>query len=133
MSEFVLHTVTHLNLLAGTMAPGAPMLHLALQYNKENGNLSGEAAITQAIAQPAGRIIIKSVSGRVFVTGLGPAKRLITLHGVYDVPFGPPPIIGEIQQKFEAHFVTDEAWEGFGGFVYGPHTVENVPIKPVKK
>jgi hypothetical protein len=40
-----------------------------------------------------------------------------------------PPAIGTIEEKFKAHLVIDNNWNGRGGFSYGNHQVENVPVK----
>ena len=129
MSNSELSAIQHLTLLAGNLGmPGAPILHLSVLYNSETGHLNGEAVITQAIAPPNGRIVIKNVTGLAHGLGIGGATRVFSLSGEYVQSF-PPPAIGQITEKFSAIFTTDNAWKGHGTFSYGGNTVNNVPIK----
>jgi hypothetical protein len=43
-----------------------------------------------------------------------------------------PPAIGTFQLKFKAHMVVDRDWNGRGGFSYGTHKVENVPVRSLE-
>lgn len=118
------------SLIAGNLdQPGAPILHLALLYDTELGTLNGKAQITQAVAPPNGRIVIRHVTGQVHGLGLGQATRAVALSGEYAQSL-PPPAIGTFIEKFEATFVTDNKWRGHGTFSYGGHVVANVPVKP---
>lgn len=133
MSQPELTKVQHLQLIAGNVGmPGAPVLNLSLVYNPDSnpGSLSGLAVITQAVASPNSRIEIRNVSGTVHGLGLGKATRVFSLTGEYWQSF-PPPAIGSVQEKFTATFVTDNNWQGEGGFSYGGNQVTGVPIKPV--
>jgi hypothetical protein len=110
--------------------PGAPILHLHLLVHAATGKVSGQASITQAIAPPGGNIIIHNLTGQVRKLGFGhgPITQVVALEGVY-TQLGPPPTEYVIQLKFTAHFATDSHWNGRGGFEYGPHHIEGVPIK----
>lgn len=134
MSTPELTSSKKIDLLAGNLGtPGAPILTLSLIYNvdQEDGQLSGIAVISQAIAPPNGRIVIKNVSGPVHGLGLGGKEtRVFSLKGEYVQSF-PPPAIGEIVEKFTATFATDNNWKGHGTFAYGGHVVHNVPVKQV--
>ncbi|MCL6485899.1 MAG: DUF1842 domain-containing protein [Janthinobacterium lividum] len=114
--------------MAGNLGlPGAPILNLALFYHPDDGSVSGEALITQSIAPPHGRVVIRPVSGPVHGLGLGKATRVFSLTGEYVVSV-PPPAIGSYLAKFEATFVTDNNWSGHGSFSYGNQKIDNVPI-----
>jgi len=123
-----------IDLISGNLGtPGAPVLHLSLIYNidQDDAQLSGIAVISQAVAPPNGRIVIKNVSGPVHGLGLGGKEtRVFSLTGEYTQSF-PPPAIGEIVEKFTATYSTDNNWQGHGTFAYGGHVVRNVPIKKV--
>jgi hypothetical protein len=108
--------------------PGAPVLNLALMYDGQTGAVSGEALVTQAIAPPDGRLLVRNVSGEVHGLGLGGATRVMSLRGEYVYTL-PPPAIGSITEKFEANFVMNQQWVGHGSFQYGGKTMRNVPIK----
>lgn len=124
-----LSSVTLLHLLSGNLeVPGAPVLHLALSYDNQSGAISGQALITQAIAPPDGRLLIRNVSGQVHGLGVGGATRVMSLKGEY-VHILPPPAIGSVTEKFECTYVTDNEWKGHGSFEYGGRSVRNVPIK----
>jgi len=122
-----------IDLVAGNLGtPGAPILNLSLIYNvdHEDGQLSGLAVISQAIAPPNGRIVINNVSGPVHGLGFGKETRVFSLTGEYWQSLQPP-AIGQVQEKFTATFTTDNNWQGHGTFAYGGHVVRNVPIKQV--
>ena len=129
VSSSELNAVEHVYLIAGNLGlPGAPILNLALFYNPDDGSVSGEALITQSIAPPHGRVVIRPVSGPVHGLGLGNATRVFSLSGEYVVSV-PPPAFGSYLAKFEATFVTDNNWTGHGSFSYGNQKIDNVPIK----
>jgi hypothetical protein len=132
MNDYALGKVIHLQLMAGEPArPGDTLLHLSLLFDPQSGALSGTAAITNGSVNPPIDLRFP-VSGAEHQTGFGPAKRVFALAGTYAVPFGPPPLIGEIEQKFTAAFTTDENWKGSGGYTYGKTRVSNVDIAQVK-
>lgn len=108
--------------------PGAPILHLSLQVGMNH--VSGIGSITQAISPPNGYIVISNITGAAYWTGLGPTQILVTLSGTYAQPFGPPPLIGEIEQKFSATLTLNNNWSGTGNFSYGGNHVKNVPVVP---
>lgn len=110
--------------------PGAPILHLQLLVHAATGKVTGQAAITQAIAPPGGHIIIHNVTGQVRKLGFGhgPVTQVVALEGTYGQA-GPPPTEIVVQVPFRAHFATDSHWNGRGGFEYGAHQIEGVPIK----
>lgn len=131
MSTSELNAVEHVYLIAGNLAtPGAPILNLALFYNPGDGTVSGEALITQSIAPPHGRVVIRPVSGPVHGLGFpgGGVTRVFTLRGEFVVSV-PPPAIGSYLAQFEATFATDNNWSGHGSFTYDQQKVQNVPIK----
>lgn len=124
------NSVGLIHLLAGHLGqPGAPVLHLAMMYDSEQGSLNGEAMITQAVTPPSGRVVVRHVSGNVHGLGLGGATRAVSLQGEYVVTL-PPPAIGSFLEKFSATFVTDNNWKGHGSFEFGSHKVSNVPVGP---
>lgn len=129
MTTSDLSSVTLLQLISGNLdVPGAPVLNLALMYDSQSGAVAGEALITQAIAPPDGRILVRNVTGQVHGLGIGGVTRVMSLKGEY-VYILPPPAIGSVTEKFEATYVTDNQWKGHGSFQYGGKSVRNVPIK----
>jgi len=74
--------------------------------------------------------VIHNVKGVIRATGFGKVTHVVALEGEYVVSF-PPPAIGEYIAKFSAHMAIDNNWDGMGGFSYGNHNVENVPVKKV--
>jgi Domain of unknown function (DUF1843)/Domain of unknown function (DUF1842) len=113
---------------AGT--PGAPLLHLQLLVDAPTGKVSGQASVTQTITPPGGNIVIHNLTGQVLKLGFGqgPVTQVVALEGTY-AQAGPPPTEYVIQLPFRAHFATDAHWNGRGGFEYGPHHIDGVPIK----
>jgi hypothetical protein len=131
-STFDLYRVTGTAGKVGT--PGAPILHFELLVNASTGSISGQAQITQAIAPPNNVIDIKNVTGKALTTIFGGKITLhITLQGTYNQP-GPPGTNFIILENFSAAFITDQQWDGSGGFEYGngTHVVNDVPVKSSK-
>jgi Domain of unknown function (DUF1842) len=119
----------HVKCEAGNVGmSGAPILTFALVVIANTGKCSGHAEITQALPPPLGSIEINNVTGQIHGLGLppAPAKRVVILEGNYWQP-GPDNRL----HPFRAAFTVDDAWNGFGGFEYGGHTVSNVPVKQV--
>jgi hypothetical protein len=110
--------------------PGAPIMHFSLVVVPSANSVSGTVEITQALAPPYGHIVIHNVKGVIRKTGLGHVTNIIALEGEY-VQSVPPPAIGSFLQKFNAHMAVDNNFSGFGGFTYGSHNVENVPVKKI--
>lgn len=130
MSDSEFCTADPVYLISGNLGkPGAPILSLALMYDPVTGLISGQGLITQAIAPPNGRIGIHGITGVVHGLGLGGVTRVISLKGTFQHSLTPP-AIGEITEKFEATFVTDNSWQGHGSFAYGGQRITNVPVKP---
>lgn len=126
-SEFI--NAEPVYLISGNLGVlGAPMLSLALMYDPDTGYISGQGLITQSIAPPNGRVVLHGVSGNVHGLGLKGATRVISLTGTFEHYFTPP-AIGQVTEKFQATFVTDQQWQGHGTFTYGNQTIRNVPIK----
>lgn len=115
-------TVGNLNL------PGAPIMHFSLVVVPSANSVSGTVEITQALAPPYGKIVIRNVTGVIRSTGFGSVTQVVALQGVYYQSLTPP-AIGEIQEKFSAHMAINNSWDGSGGFSYGNNNVENVPVE----
>jgi hypothetical protein len=132
-TDFDLYRVTGTAGNVGT--PGAPILYFDLLVHANSGAVSGQARIIQAIQGPAGNIQITNITGlaRKLIFG-GTLSLSVTLNGTYDVS-GPPdePII--FVEKFEAHFVVDQQWDGRGGFSYrnGATMINDVPVTSTKE
>jgi hypothetical protein len=89
--------------------------------------VSGHVAITQALPLSGGNISV-TVTGQVRGAGLGPITQLVALTGTY--PYSPSPrepII--VTEHFNAHFAVNARWQGRGGFSYGGHDVNDVPVR----
>lgn len=113
---------------AGTPGtPGAPILHFDLLVAAATGKVTGHVSITQAIPPPNGNITL-TVSGQVRGAGFGPVTQLVALTGTYPYSL-PPPAIGTFMESFSAHFAIDAKWNGRGGFSYGGHDVNDVPVR----
>jgi hypothetical protein len=115
---------------AGHIGPGAPILSFTLVVTAKTGKLSGHAEITQALPPPFGSIEINNVTGKIHKLGLRPATMVVTLEGTYGQGVTPP-AVGYSLQHFRTVFNVDDAWNGFGSFEYGEHTVSNVPVRTV--
>lgn len=109
--------------------PGAPIMHYSLVVVPSANSVSGTVEITQAVATPAGHIVIPNVHGVIHATGLGPITQIVSLQGEY-VQTVPPPAIGAWLAKFAANLAIDASWHGRGGFTYGTNSVQNVPVTP---
>jgi hypothetical protein len=108
--------------------PGAPILHFDLLVNSNTGAVSGHASITQALPPPAGEILINNVTGKARKTIFGGTVTLaVSLQGTYEVKA--PPTDHIILEHFQASFVVNVQWDGRGGFDYGSHSVDDVPVK----
>ncbi len=118
------------NGIMGNLMPGAPVMHFSLVVVPSANSVSGTVEITQALPPPYGSIVIHNVKGVIRATGFGKVTHVVALEGEYVVSF-PPPAIGEYIAKFSAHMAIDNNWDGKGGFSYGNHNVENVPVKKV--
>ncbi|MEL1242725.1 DUF1842 domain-containing protein [Flavobacterium sp. DGU11] len=118
-------------LVNGTMGnvgmPGAPIMHFSLVVVPSTNSVSGTVEITQALAPPMGDIVIRNVSGVIRATGFGNVTKIVALEGQY-VQSVPPPAIGSFLADFSAHMAIDNNWNGKGGFSYGGHDVEDVPV-----
>ncbi|MFL6673084.1 MAG: DUF1842 domain-containing protein [Massilia sp.] len=124
------NTIQMIQLIAGNLGlPGAPVLQLDLLYNPEEGNLNGQAIISQTVVPPYGRVVVRHVTGDAHGLGLGGATRAIAVRGEYVQSF-PPPAIGSYLAQFSATFVTDNNWKGHGSFEFGNQKVMNVPVGP---
>ncbi len=122
---FVVH------LTAGNLGiPDKPILNCSLLVHAATGKISGQAQINQFVAPPGGHIVIHNLSGQVRRLGFGhgPVTQVFSLEGTFNQP-GPPPTHHIVLQHFRAHFATDSQWNGRGGFEYGAHDVEGVPIR----
>ena len=107
--------------------PGAPIMHFSLVVVPGANSVSGTVEITQAI--DAAPIVIKNVTGTIRATGYGQVTKVVALEGTYFHSFTPP-AIGTVREEFSAHMAIDDAWNGRGGFSYGNHNVEDVPVTP---
>ncbi|MBS1502538.1 MAG: DUF1842 domain-containing protein [Bacteroidetes bacterium] len=119
--------------MAGNVGtPGAPILHFSLLVVPSAGSVTGTAVITQALAAPNDKIIIKHVTGTIVNLVFGADfTHHVSLNGYYDYVL-PPPAIGIIRVEFTAHMVVNAEWNGKGGFTYGHRDVTNVPVKSTK-
>lgn len=117
-------------LVNGTMGnvnmPGAPILHFSLVVVPGANSVSGSVEITQGSVQGL-PIIIRNVKGTIRATGFGKVTKVVSLEGQY-VQSVPPPAIGSYLADFSAHMAIDDNWDGQGGFSYGGHDVEDVPV-----
>ena len=101
----------------GGMMPGAPNLTLKLGVNATNGEVNGQATITQAVAPPNGEHQFP-VSGTIHHTGFGEDTLLVALTGQY-VQSVPPPAIGSYLVPFSAALAVDKGWSGTGSYSFG--------------
>ena len=118
-------------LVNGTMGSGllgAPTVHFSLVVVPSANSVSGTVEITQAIEGPSSDILVSNVKGRIFATGFGDVKYVVSLEGQY-VQSVPPPAIGSYLAEFSAHMAINGDWNGKGGFSYGTTNVENVEVK----
>ena len=119
-------------LVKGTMGdvgvPGAPIMNFSLVVVPSANSVTGVVEITQAIAPPSGSIVIRNVTGVIRSTGFGSVTKVVSLQGEY-VQSVPPPAIGSYLARFSAHMAIDDNWNGMGGFDYGTHSVEDVPVR----
>lgn len=117
-------------LVRGTMGnvglPGAPIMHFSLVVVPFGNSVSGSVEITQATGSAP--IFIRNVKGTIRATGFGNVTKVVVLEGEY-VQSVPPPAIGSYLAHFSAHMAIDDQWNGKGGFSYGTHHVEDVPVK----
>jgi hypothetical protein len=128
-TSFNLYRVTGTAGNVGT--PGAPILHFELLVNSSTGSVSGQAQITQAVNPPLD-IDITNVTGTVRKLIFGGKITLsVVLEGTYELR-GPPPTQYIILEHFTAQFAVDEQWNGRGGFAYGGHDVNDVPVAGTK-
>ena len=126
-SEFI--NADPVYLISGNLSkPGAPILSLALMYDPGTGLISGQGLITQSVAPPNGRIAIHGISGHVHGLGLGGVTRVMALTGTFEHRLTPP-AVGQVTEKFQATFATDNDWQGHGTFTYGGQTIHNVPVR----
>ncbi len=112
-----------INVLVGAAMPGAPMLHITGVVNAPTGTINAHAQITQATGSPP--IEIPSMCGRVETLG---TQKVAFLRGqfLYSLP---PPAIGSFMAEIECLLHVDNAWNGFGSFMYLNHHISNVPVK----
>lgn len=123
-------SVKKVTLTAGNQGmAGAPVLHLVLLVDQDDGSVTGKGVITQAVAPPGGVQAVSNITGQVRALGFGPATQVLMLKGVI-ISTLPPPAIGTIEAPFSAYFVTDNDWVGKGGFDYGPRKIADVPVRP---
>jgi hypothetical protein len=122
-------TVLRLTLTAGNLGtPGAPILHLYLNVDADNGQVGGVVVQTQAITPP-GNTIKVPVHGELSDFGQPAGHRLLVLHG-QTVDVLPPPAIGSVLVTFVADFVVNNDWVGTGRWICGATKVTDAPIKP---
>ena len=112
--------------IAGSDIAGAARLRFDLLVVASTGKVSGHVAITQAL--PPGGNINVTVTGQVRGAGLGPITQLVALTGTYLEPVAPPSH-AIVTESFNAHFAVDAKWQGRGGFSYGSHDVNDVPVR----
>ena len=110
----------------GGMMPGAPLLKLKLGVNATNGEVNGQATITQALPPPHGELQFP-VSGTVHHTGLGADTLLVALSGQYAVSV-PPPAIGTYLAHFTAALAVDKSWNGTGSYSYDHHKMSRCKV-----
>lgn len=85
----------------------------------EDGSVHGGGTFTHSGTE-AGQVPLQISSGVVHHTGFGMDHVLVSLVGSYNVPFGPPPMLGHIHEQFNASLVLDSNWNGTGVIHYGP-------------
>lgn len=103
---------------------GSPIAHFKLMVDEKSSKVVGVVQITQAtVSQP----IVVDITGVIRYAGLGSITKIVALEGQYTQSV-PPPAIGTWLENFSAHMGIDNAWNGRGGFTFGHHVVEDVPV-----
>lgn len=109
--------------------PGAPVVYFALLVHPSGGQVTGMVHIKQAIEGPNSDITVQNVQGSIKeLVWNNQTLKVVSLTGMY-YQQSPPPAIVVYQEKFAAHMVLGQDWNGQGGFTYGQHQVDNVPVK----
>ncbi len=111
---------------------GAPVLHLNLSVYAPQGNVNGDAVISQSVTPTSGPIHVPQVTGHIHHTGFGPDQQLVSLAGQYVVSV-PPPAIGSYLANFSAALVVGANWVGKGTFTYGGHTIADATVEPAER
>lgn len=114
--------------IAGSDIAGAARLRFDLLVVAATGKVSGHVAITRALPLAGGNISL-TVTGQVRGAGLGQITQLVALTGTYWYEPSPQEPLS-IREQFSAHFAVDAKWQGRGGFSYGGHDVNDVPVRP---
>lgn len=83
-----------------------------------DGSVFGDGTIEQSGTQ-AGKMALQIESGAVHHGGTPRDQLLVSLVGRFNIPFGPPPLIGHIDALFLAALVLDQQWNGTGTLHYG--------------
>lgn len=108
----------------GGMKPGAPSLSLKLGVNATNGEVNGQATLTQAVQGGEHEF---PVSGVIHHTGFGEDTMLVALNGQYAQSV-PPPAIGTWLVPVSVALAVDGSWNGTGSYTYGDHRMSRCKV-----
>ena len=108
----------------GGAMPGAPNLTLKLGVNATNGEVNGQATLTQAVQGGEHEF---PVSGSIHHTGFGEDTLLVSLTGQYAQSV-PPPAIGTYLVPFSAALAVDKSWNGTGSYTFGHNRMSRCKV-----
>jgi len=104
--------------------PGSSIVYYSLVVSPKEGKVSGIVEIVQAVAEPTERV---HVTGTIRATSHGEVTQIVSLSGKYLV-LAIPPARGSYLEEFTAYLDVDYEWNGTGGFTYGAHKMDNLPV-----
>ncbi|GAB5348780.1 DUF1842 domain-containing protein [Alteriqipengyuania sp. 357] len=113
----------------GGMQPGAPNLTLKLGVNASNGEVNGQATLTQSVRGGDHEF---PVSGVIHHTGFGEDKLLVALTGHY-VQSVPPPAIGAWLAQASIALAVDDSWNGTGSYTFGHSRMSRCKVTNTSK
>ena len=108
----------------GGSMPGAPNLTLKLGVNATNGEVNGQATLSQSVKDGTHEF---PVSGVIHHTGFGEDQLLVSLTGHYGQSV-PPPAIGTWQVPVSIALAVDKSWNGTGTYTYGQNRMSRCKV-----